>query len=212
MLRRIEGRRRRWRQRRRCLDFITNSMDMSLCKLWEVAKARKVWSAAVHGVTKSQTRLSNWMPITTARSRAGGLQVRRGWMGSWGPMGPTWQDWLQEDTAGGLKDLYPFKPSLSFPVHTVWWRYNGAHLAGFWGQREIVHVKVFCELWNELIFYLGWEGWYAFHPQNRKPHESYGDILSSLLWNRMQKVFSLILGCHGNHSCWTEYYHPEVSN
>ena len=53
-------------------------MDMSLCKLWEMVKDRKVWCAAVHRVTKSQTQLSNRMTITTARSRARGFQVRSG--------------------------------------------------------------------------------------------------------------------------------------
>ena len=69
MLGKTEVQKRRQRQRMRCLGGITDSKDISFCKLWEIVKDREAWRAAVHRAAKSRTRLSDWTRTTMRRRR-----------------------------------------------------------------------------------------------------------------------------------------------
>ena len=84
MLGGIGGRRRRGWQRMRWLDGITASMDMGLSKLWELVMDREAWRAAIHGVAKSRTRLSNWTELNWT-----GYMPRSGIAGSYGGFIPS---------------------------------------------------------------------------------------------------------------------------
>ena len=123
MLGKAEGRR-RGQQRMRWLDGITDTTDMSLSNLGEIVKDREAWRAAVHGVTKNRTRLSDW--TTTTKEQMGQPHVNTAWRCAWN-LSPALQGWAVravntivkkqfQHKAKSLDDIFTFPTVTSYAM------------------------------------------------------------------------------------------------
>ena len=128
MLGGIEGRRRRGRQRMRWLDGITDSMGMSLSKLWEFVMNREAWCAAIHGVAKSQSWLSNWTELNLMEGLPWWLRQKRIYLQCGRP---------------GLERFPWRREGLPTPVFLLGGIHGQRSLAGYssWGHKELGTTK-----------------------------------------------------------------------
>jgi len=134
------GRRRSGWQRMRWLDSIFDSMDMTSSKLWQMVKGREAWCAAVHGLIKSQTWLSNWITTTPPlRSFHGFLQDRE--------VGPTWDQLLWKECEDSVwfmcvqSSLWPLENHLTLLNLNFLSMKPAEEEMGFYLQRSNIEMK-----------------------------------------------------------------------